>query len=178
MPARRRGGESEVRIRAGRPDDVARIHKAIMALAGHVGAPHQVTSTPDDLLRHAFGDTPLLSAEVAEVGGEFAGMCLHFLIFSTWMGRPGVFVQDIYVEPEFRGLKVGEALLRHVARRCRARGGSYLRLSVDVDNVGAQAFYNRLGIMRSEYEQIHRIMGGDFLAFCDGRRSPVAGNDE
>jgi ribosomal protein S18 acetylase RimI-like enzyme len=180
MPAPLEDMQSEVRIRPGRPDDIPRIHAAILALAGHVGAPHQVTSTPDDLMRHAFGEVRLLSSEIAEIGSEFAGMCLHFPIFSTWMGRPGVFVQDIYVEPKFRGSKVGEALLRHVARLCRARGGRYLRLSVDADNLGAQGFYNRLGIMRSEYEQIHRIMGDDFLAFCDGKRAagPATGKDD
>ncbi len=180
MPAPLEDMQSEVRIRPGRPDDIERIHEAILALADHVGAPHQVTSTPDDLMRHAFGEVRLISAEMAEISGEFAGMCLHFPIFSTWMGRPGVFVQDIYVEPKFRGSKVGEALLRHVARLCRARGGGYLRLSVDADNLGAQGFYNRLGIMRSEYEQIHRIMGDDFFAFCDGRRAVRAatGNED
>jgi ribosomal protein S18 acetylase RimI-like enzyme len=180
MPARLDAMEPEVRIRPGRPGDIQRIHQAILALAEHVGAPQQVTSTPADLMRHAFGAAPLFSAEIGEIGGEFAGMCLHFPIFSTWMGCPGVFVQDIYVEPKFRGSKVGEALLRHVARLSRAKGGGYLRLSVDTDNLGAQGFYNRLGIMRSEYEQIHRIMGDDFLAFCDGRRKvrPETGNDD
>jgi len=173
-----KGGDNAVRIRPGRPDDVRRIHQAIRALADHIGAPYQVTSTPDDLLRHTFGEAPLLSAEIAEVGGAFAGMCLHFPIFSTWMGKPGVFVQDIYVEPAYRGLKVGEALLRHVAAACRAKGGGYLRLSVDTDNLGAQAFYNRIGILRSEYEQIHRIMGDDFLAFCEGKRPQPSGQDD
>lgn len=166
-----------VDIRPGRREDMARVHQAIRSLADHIGAPDHVLSSPDDLTHHAFGDTPVLFVEIAEVDGAFAGMCLHFPIFSTWLGKPGVFVQDIYVEQAFRGHKVGEALLRHVAKKSRAKGGAYLRLSVDVDNLGAQAFYNKLGITHSEYEQIHKVMGEAFFAFCDGRRPPLPGEE-
>lgn len=154
-------------IRPGRPDDVPRIHASILALARHVGGEGHVTGTPDDLLRHGFGEAPHFASEIAEVGGAFAGMCLHFPIFSTWMGGPGVFVQDLYVEPAMRGLRVGEALLRHVARASRAKGGVYLRLSVDTDNLSAVGFYDKLGIRHSDYEQIHKITGDDFVAFCE-----------
>ncbi len=159
-------------IRPGRPDDIPRVHAAIRALARHVGGEDNVTSSPDDLLRHAFADTPHFAIEIAEIGGAFAGMCLHFPIFSTWMGCPGVFVQDLYVEDAFRGRNVGEALLRHVARASRRSGGGYLRLSVDTDNLSAVGFYERLGIRHSDYEQIHKITGDDFVAFCQGSGRP------
>lgn len=157
----------EIAIRPGRAEDVPRIHDSILALARHVGGEGYVTSSRDDLLRHGFGQTPQFSTEIAEVGGTFAGMCLHFPIFSTWMGGPGVFVQDLYVEPSMRGRRIGEALLRHVARASRAKGGIYLRLSVDTDNLSAVGFYDRLGIRHSDYEQIHKITGADFVAFCE-----------
>ena len=99
--------------------------------------------------------------------GEFAGLCLHFPIFSTWMGRPGVYVQDLYVEDRFRGRRIGERLLRRVARQCRKAGGVYLRLSVDTDNATAKAFYERLGIAWSSYEQTQKIVGDAFFAFAD-----------
>ncbi len=156
-----------VAIRPGRAEDVPRIHDSILALARHVGGEGHVTSSREDLLRHGFGETPQFSTEIAEVGGEFAGMCLHFPIFSTWMGGTGVFVQDLYVEQAMRGMRVGEALLRHVARASRAKGGIYLRLSVDNDNLSAIGFYEKLGIRHAEYEQIQRITGDDFLAFCE-----------
>lgn len=154
-------------VRAGRPDDVPVVHAAILALADHVGGTGHVTGTPDDIARGAFGATPGIAIEIAEMDGAFAGMCLHFPIFSTWMGCSGVFVQDLYVDPAFRGRNVGEAMLRHVARQSRAAGGGYLRLSVDTDNLAAQRFYNRLGIRHSDYEQIHKITGPEFQAFCD-----------
>ena len=159
-------------IRPGRPDDIARIHAAILALARHVGGEDHVLSSPDDLARHAFGETPHISIEIAEIDGIFAGMCLHFPIFSTWMGCPGVFVQDLYVEDAFRGKHVGEALLRHVARASLEKGGGYLRLSVDTDNSSAVGFYERLGIRHSGYEQIQKITGDDFVAFCQGSGRP------
>ena len=156
-------------IRPGRPDDIPRVHAAIRALARHVGGEDHVLSSADDLARHAFGEKPHFSIEIAEIDGAFAGMCLHFPIFSTWMGCPGVFVQDLFVDDAYRGKHVGEALLRHVARASREKGGGYLRLSVDTDNMSAVGFYERLGIRHSDYEQIQKITGDDFVAFCEGR---------
>lgn len=158
---------NEVLIRPGRVDDVETIHAAILKLGAHIGAPGEIISTADDLKTWGFGEKPAFSTLIAEIGGEFAGLCLHFPIFSTWMGRPGVYVQDLYVEDRFRGRKVGERLLRHVAAQCRKEGGVYLRLSVDTDNEGAKAFYERLGIAWSSYEQTQKIIGDAFLAFAD-----------
>lgn len=163
-------------IREGRPDDVPAVHAALTAMAEHIGQGGHMTSTPDDLARHAFGETPAVFIAVAEAQGRFAGMCLHFPIYSTWMGGPGVYIQDLYVDPAFRGRQVGEALLRHVARLSRRRGGIYLRLSVDADNVGAQRFYRRIGIRHAEWEQVHKITGPAFLAFCDGMPIPDEGD--
>lgn len=154
-------------IRPGRIDDVETIHAAILKLGTHIGAPEEIVSTADDLRTYGFGEKPAFSTLVAEVGGEFAGLCLHFPIFSTWMGRPGVYVQDLYVEDRFRGRKIGERLLRRVAAQCRKDGGVYLRLSVDTDNETAKAFYERLGIAWSSYEQMQKIVGAAFFAFAD-----------
>lgn len=154
-------------IRPGRVEDVETIHAALLRLGTHIGAHQEITSTPDDLRRYGFGDKPAFSTLIAEVGGEFAGLCLHFPIFSTWMGRPGVYVQDLYVEDRFRGRRIGERLLRRIARDCRKEGGVYLRLSVDTDNETAKTFYERLGIAWSDYEQVQKIVGEAFFAFAD-----------
>ena len=162
-------------IRPGRIDDVETIHAAILKLGSHIGAPEEIISTADDLRTSGFGEKPAFSTLIAEVDGEFAGLCLHFPIFSTWMGRPGVYVQDLYVEDRFRGRKIGERLLRHVAAQCRKEGGVYLRLSVDSDNESAKAFYERLGIAWSSYEQTQKIIGEAFFAFAD---APENGDQE
>ncbi|RUV98459.1 MAG: GNAT family N-acetyltransferase [Mesorhizobium sp.] len=158
---------STIILRPGQIEDAETIHAALLRLGTHIGAHQEITSTPDDLRRYGFGAKPAFSTLIAEVDGEFAGLCLHFPIFSTWMGRPGVFVQDLYVEDRFRGRRIGEKLLRRVAKDCRAAGGVYLRLSVDTDNETAKTFYEKLGIGRSSYEQVHKIVGEAFFAFAD-----------
>ncbi|PTE12338.1 GNAT family N-acetyltransferase [Mesorhizobium helmanticense] len=157
----------KVLIRLGTVEDVETIHAAILRLGVHIGAPEEITSTVEDLRTYGFGEKPAFSTLIAEVGGEFAGLCLHFPIFSTWMGRPGVYVQDLYVDDRFRGRRIGERLLRRVARECRKEGGVYLRLSVDTDNETAKAFYERLGIAWSSYEQVQKVVGDAFFAFAD-----------
>jgi ribosomal protein S18 acetylase RimI-like enzyme len=157
----------DIVIRRGTIKDVDTIYAALLRLGAHIGAHQEITSTADDLRRYGFGEKPAFSTLIAEIGGEFAGLCLSFPIFSTWMGRPGVYIQDLYVEDRFRGRKIGEKLLRRVARDCRRDGGAYLRLSVDADNDGAKAFYERLGIAWAPYEQTQKIIGDAFFAFAD-----------
>ncbi|UPK05809.1 GNAT family N-acetyltransferase [Bradyrhizobium sp. 170] len=156
-----------VTLRPGRLEDVETIHAALLKLAIHIGARQDIKSTADDLRRYGFGENPTFSTLIAEVDREFAGLCLHFPIFSTWMGRPGVYVQDLYVENRFRGRRIGEKLLRRVARECRAAGGVYLRLSIHTDNEIAKAFYGRLGIGCSSHEQVQKIVGDAFFVFAD-----------
>ena len=157
----------DIAIRRGTVKDVVTIYAALLRLGAHIGAHQEITSTADDLRRYGFGEKPAFSTLIAEVGGEFAGLCLSFPIFSTWMGRPGVYIQDLYVEDRFRGRKIGEKLLRRVARDCRRDGGAYLRLSVDTDNDGAKAFYEKLGIGWAHYEQTQKIAREAFFAFAD-----------
>jgi len=156
-------------LRDGRPEDVPAVHEAILALARHIGAEYAVLSRPEHLLQACFSDKPDCRMTIAELDGSFAGMCLHFPAYSTWMGCTGAYIQDLYVDPSARGRGVGEALLRQVARGYRDAGAGYLRLSVDVDNHSAVGFYERLGIAWAEYERIQKIGGAAFHAFCDGR---------
>jgi ribosomal protein S18 acetylase RimI-like enzyme len=108
-----------------------------------------------------------MTASVAETdGAAFAGLCLTFPSFSTWMGTPGIYVQDLFVADAFRGRRIGERLLHAVARRGQEKGARYMRLSVDVENPRAQAFYDRIGIRHSRDELIHMIKGADFDAFA------------
>lgn len=152
-------------IRPGRVEDAAVIHAAIVRLGEFLGTPEKVLSTAADISRYGFGPNPAFSTLIAEMDGEFAGLCLYFPVFSTWMGRPGVFVQDLYVDDRFRGRKVGERLLRHLAAQAAEKGAVYLRLAVDADNVAAQAFYEKLGISWLREEKAQAIFGDAFLAF-------------
>jgi GNAT superfamily N-acetyltransferase len=156
-----------VTIRQATIEDAALLHLAIVKLAEGMGAAGKVKSTPDDLRHHGFGDNPSFEALIAEIDGAFAGMCLYFPSFSTWRGKPGIYVQDIFVEEQFRGRKIGECLLKAVAERRLAKGAAYLRLSVEADNHGAQGFYTHLGIEWSQWERIHGIYGDAFTALAE-----------
>ena len=156
----------KVIVRAATPDDAGTIHAAILGIAEALDQVAKVSSTPEDILRHGFGETPAFAVLIAEIDGVFAGLCLSFPSFSTWYGRPGVYVQDLYVEPAFRGQGVGERLLRHLAAETRDKGGVYLRLSVDAANASAQRFYERMGMEWSREEKIFAARGDAFLALA------------
>ncbi|ATU94729.1 GNAT family N-acetyltransferase [Phyllobacterium zundukense] len=156
-----------VAIRQATIDDAALLHQAILKLAESMDAVERVKSTPDALRRHGFGGDPAFEALIAEIDGAFAGMCLYFPSFSTWRGKPGIYVQDIFVEERFRGRKIGERLLQAAAERGLAKGAAYLRLSVEADNHGAQGFYTHLGIEWSRSERIHGIYGDAFAALAE-----------
>jgi ribosomal protein S18 acetylase RimI-like enzyme len=155
-------------IRTATPSDVAAIHASMRALARFIGEEHKVRSKPADLTKHMFGDDPAIAGLVAEIAGEYAGMCLYFRSFSTWHGRKGVYVQDLWVEDRFRGAGIGEALLQRCAALTRADGGTYMRLAVDVRNLGAQKFYSRLGLVHYDDDRIHAAYGDAFQALADG----------
>ena len=162
-----------VTIRLAEASDADTIHAGLLAMARAMGDGDKITSTASDIRTHGFGDRPAFEVLIAEIDGAFAGLCLTFPSFSTWRGQPGIFVQDLYVDEAWRGRRIGEALLRAVARRGKAKGAGYLRLSVDIDNTKAEAFYERLGITHSRNEHIHMIKGDAFDTFAtDGADAP------
>ncbi|MBX3584067.1 MAG: GNAT family N-acetyltransferase [Rhizobiaceae bacterium] len=154
-------------IRPAAESDVDMIFNALAGIAETVGERHKLTSSPEDLRRYGFGDRPAFGCLIAEIEQRFAGCCLYFPSFSTWMGKPGAYVQDFYVAEEFRGQGVGEGLLQRLASMTRAQGGSYIRLAVDKKNHRAQAFYRRCGILHSDTEQIHMARDEDFDRLAD-----------
>lgn len=163
--------QSKITIRPGTVDDVAIIHVALLGLADAVGDTGKIKSTPDDIRTHGFGDQPLFGTLLAEVDGRFAGLSLFFTSFSTWFGKPGVYVQDLYVDPAFRGQGIGERLIGETAQRARARGATYMRLSVYADNLAAQGFYERIGMTWSKDEQIFAARNEAFFNLCAMSRS-------
>ena len=98
-------------IRNATPADVAQILAFIRALAAYERAPDAVVATEEGLLRDGFGPNPFYSCLIAEHDGQPAGFALFFYNYSTWMGRPGIYLEDLFVLPEFRGRGIGKALL-------------------------------------------------------------------
>jgi ribosomal protein S18 acetylase RimI-like enzyme len=164
----RRASATRVDIRLATPADADKIHAALLDLGDHVGEQHKIKSTPDDIRRYGFGPNAHFRTLIAEGNGIFAGICIFFPCFSTWIGRPGVYVQDIVVDRDFRGQGIGERLLREVARMVRAEGAVYMRLAVDVENLSAQAFYDRMGMELVKDDLIRAAFGDAFDALADG----------
>jgi len=153
-------------IRRATEADAAAIHAMVLDLAAAIGMTDQVASRVSDIRDHGFGADPAFEALIAEHDGAPVGLCLFFETFSTWAGRRGVYVQDIYVAEAARGLGLGRKLLAEAAAISRARGGSYLRLSVEAANDSAQAFYTRIGLTWSSTERIYHARGDDFAALA------------
>lgn len=160
------GHDGTIGIRLARPDDAERIQQAIRALGQSLGLLHKIISAPEDFRRYGFGDAPAFRGFIAEKDKSFAGVCLFFPIFSTWIGKPGVYVLDLYVEDHCRQQGVGKALIRKVAAWSQARGGAYLRLAVNPENPGAIRFYEKLGICWLKTEREHGAYEGQFTALA------------
>ncbi len=154
-------------IRRATEADAGAIHALVIELAAAIGMTGKVVSRIEDIRDRGFGADPAFEALLAERDGAAVGLCLFFESFSTWDGRRGVYVQDIYVSEAARGLGLGRRLLAEAAAISRARGGSYLRLSVEAGNDRAQAFYQRIGLAWSRGERIYQLRGDDFAALAE-----------
>ncbi len=153
-------------IRRATEADAETIHRMVLDLAEGIGQGHNVTSSARDIRAHGFGPEAAFEALIAEMNGAAVGLCLFFESFSSWEGRRGVYVQDIFVSDSARGLGLGRRLLAEAAALSAARGGSYLRLSVEADNETALAFYARVGLRWSTNERIYQVRGEAFAALA------------
>lgn len=146
-------------IRPAVASDVGELHRLICELAVYEREPDAVEASPDDLRRVLFGEAPSVWAEVAESGGRVVGMALWFLNYSTWTGRNGIYLEDLFVEPAHRGRGLGRALLATLARRCVERGYTRLEWSVLDWNSPAIEFYRAMGARAQDGWTVHRLQG-------------------
>jgi GNAT superfamily N-acetyltransferase len=136
---------SAVRLRAAVQSDVPTIFGFIRELAAYEKLEHQVVATEALLHEHLFGNRPAAEVVIAEVDGRPVGFALFFQNFSTFLGRPGLFLEDLYVRPEARGHGIGKALLVHLAKIAVERGAGRFDWNVLDWNEPAIGFYKRLG---------------------------------
>ncbi len=134
-----------ITIRAATRSDVSTILSFIRALAAYEREPDAVIATEEDLLRDGFGEHPYYRSLIAERDGVPAGFALYFFDYSTWLGRPGLYLEDIFVHPEFRGLGIGKALLQRVAAVALEKGCPRLKWEVLDWNTPAIDFYRAMG---------------------------------
>ena len=150
---------ADVRIEAARPEDVALLLELIRALAEYERMSDQVVATEARLLETLFGDRPVAEAVIAWLGAQPVGFALWFYNYSTFLGRSGLYLEDLFVKPEHRGGGVGRALLRHLAQVALAKGCGRMEWSVLDWNEPAIRFYRSLGAQAMDEWTVYRLTG-------------------
>ncbi len=146
-----------VRIRPAQPGDETRILELIRELADYERLAHEVTATPGLLAEHLFGEAAVAGALLAESEGEAVGLALYFRNFSTFLARPGLYLEDLFVREPWRGKGIGRALLRQVAELARKRGYGRMEWSVLDWNQPAIDFYESLGAEAMSEWTVYRL---------------------
>ena len=155
-----------LRIEPAQPADAALIVALVRELAEYERLLHDVRITPDDVHRDLFGPRAFAEAVIARVGAEPVGFALWFHNYSTFAGRPGLYLEDLFVRPAFRGRGYGEALLRYLARITVERGCARFEWSVLDWNEPALAFYRKLGAVPMDDWTVQRVSGDALLALA------------
>jgi GNAT superfamily N-acetyltransferase len=139
--------------------DVPTLFQLVQALADYEQLAHEVTGTAADLERHLFGDRPYAEAVVARWGDTAVGFALFFHNFSTFLMQPGLYLEDLFVLPEYRGRGIGKALLTHLGQVAVARDCGRLEWQVLDWNQSAIDFYQRMGAHLKPEWQLCRVTG-------------------
>ena len=151
------GGRIE--LRAATPDDVGLILDFIHQLADYEKLAHEVVADEDLLRRSLFGDRQVAEVVIAFYDGQPAGFALFFHNFSTFLGRPGIYLEDLFVIPSLRGRGIGRVLLSHLAKLAVERGCGRLEWWVLDWNEPAIRFYERLGAQAMDEWTVFRVTG-------------------
>ena len=146
-------------VRAATPEDVVTILGFIRDLAAFEREPDAVEASEATLAEALFGASPAAEAVIAEADGATVGFAMFFHNFSTWTGRRGVYLEDLYVTPQARGQGVGKALLQHLAALALDRGCARFEWSVLDWNADAIAFYRSIGAVAMDEWTVQRVSG-------------------
>ena len=146
-------------LRAAEPRDLAAIVGLIRELAEFERLTHLLRVTPETLRPHLFGDKPVVECVVGEVGGEVVAFALFFTNFSTFLAKPGLYLEDLYVKPEHRGRGLGRALLEHLGALAVQRDYGRFEWSVLDWNEHAIRFYKGMGATVMPEWRICRVTG-------------------
>ena len=144
-------------LRDATPADTADITRLVYDLASFEKIADEALATPADFHAQLFGEPPNAYAMVAELGGRVVGIAIWFYNFSTFQCRPGLYVEDVFVEPEHRGLGIGRAFFRGMAQRALYRGCSRMEWSVLDWNESAVKFYRSMGAVGMDDWTVQRL---------------------
>jgi diamine N-acetyltransferase len=153
-------------IRAARPSDAALILALVRELAAYEKLSDEVVATEDAIAEALFSPPPRLFCDVAEWSGEPAGFSVWYLNYSTFLGRPGLYVEDIFVRPAFRNKGIGRVLMMRLAQRCVDEGYARFEWAVLQWNAPSIAFYKSLGAQVMDDWRICRMSGAALQQFA------------
>jgi len=153
-------------IRAAEPGEEGLVLGFIRKLAEYEKLLHEVKATEQDMRQALFGPAPRCHCELAFWNGEAAGFALWFHNFSTFAGKAGIYLEDLFVEPHLRGRGIGKALLKHLARRCVAEGLPRLQWWVLDWNEPSIAVYKALGAKPMDEWTVYRVSGPELEALA------------
>src|ERR1700756_4432044 len=159
-----------ITIRRARKGEVGLIFSLICELADYEKLLHEVEATEQMIDTALFGAHPRLFCEIAEWNGEPVGFAVWFFDFSTFSGRSGVYLEDLFVRPAHRSKGIGKALLAHLARLCVANGWARLQWSVLDWNTPSIDFYKSLGAVLMDEWTVCRLSGPPLTALAGGSR--------
>jgi GNAT superfamily N-acetyltransferase len=146
-----------MKIRSARRDEAAIILQLIKDLAEYEKAPNAVKATEKKIIETIFADNPKVFCDFVEVDGDIAGMAIWFLNYSTWQGKHGIYLEDLYVKPDYRGRGYGKSLLQHLASICIERGYGRFQWWVLDWNSPAIEFYRSLGAEAMSEWTVYRV---------------------
>jgi GNAT superfamily N-acetyltransferase len=157
-------------IRRARPDEAGLVLSLVRELADYEKLLHEVEATEAMISAALFDTNPRLFCDIAEWNGEAAGFAVWFINFSTFSGRSGIYLEDLFVRPAQRGKGIGKALLSHLAKQCVANGWSRLQWSVLDWNTPSIEFYKSLGAQLMDEWTVCRVGGPALTALAQGTR--------
>jgi GNAT superfamily N-acetyltransferase len=157
-------------IRRARPDEAGLVLSLVRELAEYEKLLHEVSATEADIAAALFGSDPRLFCEIAEWEGQPVGFAVWFFNFSTFSGRAGVYLEDLFVRPAYRGKGIGKALLAYLAKECVANGWARLQWAVLDWNTPSIQFYKSLGAVMVDEWTGCRLDGPALTALAQGAR--------
>lgn len=155
-------------IRQARPADAQTIYDMIYELAVYEKAPEEVVTTPDEIRETLFGAESKTEALICEVNGAAVGYAVFFTSYSTWLGRNGIYLEDLYISPNARGNGAGKTLIRHIAQLAVQRRCGRLEWSVLDWNQPAIDFYKSIGAEPQSEWVRYRLAGDALVEFAEG----------
>ncbi len=158
---------ARINIRPAYPEDTALILRFVRELAEYEKALAEVVATEEMIEAALFGTDPRAHALICEQGEEAVGFALYFFNFSTWLGKYGLFVEDLYVSPEYRGHGIGRTLLRHLAQLAVERDCGRFEWNVLDWNEPAIRFYESCGAVAQDEWVGYRLSGEALRSFAD-----------